>query len=274
MKLYAFSDFHLSGDPPSKPMDIFGGNWKGHREKIRAAWLAAIRPEDTVILAGDLSWGGSLAEALPDLMWIAALPGRKIVVRGNHDYWWDTVTKMTKATGGAFEFLHNNVIMIGSVALAGTRGWIPETSRNFTENDETILRREEGRLLRGIELAEKQGARRIICVLHYPPYDEKRRPLRILSLMKEHGVRDCVFGHIHGMQNFHDIPEEMEGIRLHLTSADYLDFRPHLVCEVYDGTQIGRRPPALRLHLRRPSYGRIRVFSRQRARRGASRRSL
>ena len=91
MKLYAFSDFHLSGDPPSKPMDIFGGNWKGHREKIRAAWLAAIRPEDTVILAGDLSWGGSLAEALPDLMWIAALPGRKIVVRGNHDYWWDTV---------------------------------------------------------------------------------------------------------------------------------------------------------------------------------------
>lgn len=271
MKLYAFSDFHLSGDPPSKPMDIFGENWKDHREKIRRSWLETIRPEDTVIIAGDLSWGRNLAEALPDLLWIAQLPGRKIVVRGNHDYWWDTVTKMTKATGGAFEFLHNNVIRVGDIALAGTRSWLPETSRNFSDNDAAILRREEGRLERGLELAEASGARRILCVLHYPPYDERRRPMHILSLMKEHGVQDCVFGHIHGARNFHDIPSELCGVRLHLTSADYLDFKPYFLCEVYDGTQTGRRPPALRLHLRRRPYGRVRLLPRKRARRGAPR---
>lgn len=261
MKLYAFSDFHLSGDPPTKPMEIFGENWKNHREKIYQSWMETIHEDDTVIIAGDLSWGNDLAEALPDLQWIAALPGRKIVVRGNHDYWWDTVTKMTRATEGAFEFLHNNVIMVGDIALAGTRSWLPETARKFTENDAAILRREEGRLVRGIELAEKQGAKRIICVLHYPPYDEKRRPMHILSLMAEHGIRDCVFGHIHGKQNFHDIPDELCGIRLHLTSADYLDFKPYFICEVNDGTQTGRRPPSLRLHLRRRGYRRIHLFT-------------
>lgn len=261
MKLYAFSDFHLSGDPPTKPMDIFGENWKNHKEKIYKSWMETITPEDTVIIAGDLSWGNDLSEAMPDLDWIAALPGRKIIVRGNHDYWWDTVTKMTRATHGAFEFLHNNCIKVGNIALVGTRSWIPETARKFTANDATILKREEGRLLRGIELAKKSGAERIICVLHYPPYDDHRRPMHILQLMKEEGIRDCVFGHIHGRQNFHDIPNEMEGVRLHLTSADYLDFKPYLICEVSDGTQISRRPPSIRLHIRRQSYRRIRLFS-------------
>lgn len=274
MKLYAFSDFHLSGDPPKKPMDIFGANWAHHREKIEASWRRTIRPEDAVIIAGDLSWGKNLAEALPDLLWIAGLPGRKIIVRGNHDYWWDTVTKMTKATGGAFEFLHNNVIRVGDIALAGTRSWIPETARNFTENDAAILRREEGRLERGIALAEASGARRILCVLHYPPYDERHRPMRILDIMRAHGVRDCVFGHIHGEKNFHDIPDELCGVRLHLTSADYLRFEPYFLCEVNDGTQTGRRPPALRLHLRRQPYRRVRILPGQRTRRGRPRGGL
>ena len=274
MKLYAFSDFHLSGDPPYKPMDIFGENWKNHREKIREAWMAQIREEDAVIIAGDLSWGGSLEEAMPDLEWIAALPGRKIVVRGNHDYWWDTVTKMKKATKGAFEFLHNNVVMVGPIALTGTRSWIPETSRKFTDNDAVILRREEGRLERGIELAEKQDAKRIICVLHYPPYDEKRRPMHILSIMKDHHIKDCVFGHIHGKQNFHDIPDELDGIRMHLTSADYLDFKPHFLCEVQDGTQVGRRPPALRLHIRRCAHWGVHILSGKRTGRGYSHRRV
>lgn len=262
-KLYAFSDFHLSGDPPTKPMDIFGENWKNHREKIYQSWMETITAEDTVILAGDLSWGMSLAEAKADLDWIARLPGRKIIVRGNHDYWWDTVTKMTRATDGAFEFLHNNVVRVGDIALCGTRSWIPETARKFSEADAVILRREEGRLLRGIELAEKTDAKKIICVLHYPPYDEKRRPMHILSLMRDHRIPDCVFGHIHGRQNFHDIPRTLMGVRLHLTSADYLDFKPYYICEVYDGAQIGRRPPALRLHLRGRGNRRIHLLSRK-----------
>lgn len=274
MKLYAFSDFHLSGDPPAKPMDIFGSNWKNHRQKIEENWKKTIHADDVVIIAGDLSWGRNLSEALPDLLWIAALPGRKIVVRGNHDYWWDTVTKMTKATNGAFEFLHNNMIRLGPLALVGTRSWIPETSRNFTENDAVILRREEGRLERGLEMAARSDAERIVCILHYPPYDDRRCPMHILSIMKKYGVRDCVFGHIHGERNFHTIPTELENIRLHLTSADYLNFQPYFICEVSDGTQTGRRPPSLRLHLRRFPYRRICVFSRKRTGCRISRRRL
>ena len=251
-------------------MDIFGANWKNHPGKIRQSWLSMIRPEDTVIIAGDLSWGRNLTDALPDLQWLSTLPGRKIIIRGNHDYWWDTVTKMTKATNGAFEFLHNNTIKVGSIALAGTRSWIPETARTFTEKDAAILKREEGRLERSLQLAAETGASRIFCVLHYPPYDDHRRPMHILSIMKKYGVQDCIFGHIHGERNFHDLPAELCGIRLHLTSADYLDFKPYFICEVCDDTKTGRKPPSLRIHLRGSHHGRIRVFSRKRAGRSGS----
>ena len=262
MRLFAFSDFHLSGDPPTKPMDIFGEIWANHREKIRRAWLDVITEDDACILAGDLSWGNNLEEAMVDLDWIAALPGRKIIVRGNHDYWWDTVTKMTRETGGAFEFLHNNVIHVGKWALVGTRGWLPETASNFTGNDRAILLREEGRMQRAIEMAKKEGASQIMAVLHYPPYDDAHRPTHMLEIVRNAGIPVCVFGHIHGKQNFRDLPERLLGVRLYLTSADYLDFKPQLLCEDVDHElQIGRRPPALGLHLRRQSYRRIRLFS-------------
>ena len=117
MKLYAFSDFHLSGNPPTKPMDIFGENWKNHREKIMTAWHDTIREEDTVIIAGDLSWALHLEDALSDLKTVAALPGRKIIVRGNHDYWWSTVTKMHQMTGHAFEFLFNSALLAGHIGV-------------------------------------------------------------------------------------------------------------------------------------------------------------
>lgn len=232
MKLYAFSDFHLSGDPPTKPMDIFGSHWKNHREKIVNAWLETIQPEDTVILAGDLSWAMRISDAISDLKMLGHLPGRKIIVRGNHDYWWDTVTKMTAMTDGAFEFLHNSAIDIGGVALAGTRGWISETSPKLTEKDKPIIAREEGRLLRSLAMAEKMHTKRIMAVLHYPPFDELRRPSHMISLMKEHHVTDCIYGHIHGAPNFVNLPDTLSGIKLHLTSADYLDFKPHYICDL------------------------------------------
>lgn len=234
MKLYAFSDFHLSGDPPTKPMDIFGAHWHNHREKIVKAWLDTISPEDTVIMAGDLSWAMNMSDAISDLKMLGTLPGRKIVGRGNHDYWWDTVTKMTRMTDGAFEFLFNSAIDVGGVALAGTRGWISETSPKLTETDKPIIAREEGRLERSLGLAEKLGTPRIMAVLHYPPFDEMKRPNHMLEIMKAHGVTDCIYGHIHGAPNFVNLPEELEGIRLHLTSADYLDFKPHYICDLED----------------------------------------
>lgn len=232
MKLYAFSDFHLSGNPPTKPMDIFGENWKNHREKIMTAWLDTIHEEDTVIIAGDLSWALHLEDALSDLKTVAALPGRKIIVRGNHDYWWSTVTKMHQMTGHAFEFLFNSALLAGHIALAGTRGWIAETSKKLTEDDKPIILREEGRLERSLQAAQQFHAKKIFAVLHYPPFDEKKEPTHMLAIMKKYGVTDCIYGHIHGKPNFMNLPDELEGIKLHLTSADYLDFKPLPICDL------------------------------------------
>lgn len=231
MKLYAFSDFHLSGDPPTKPMDIFGDNWKNHREKIITSWKNTIRDEDTVIMAGDISWATHMEDALSDLAMIATLPGRKIIVQGNHDYWWDTLSKLKRKTNNQFEFIHNTALSVGNIALAGTRGWIPRTAKKFTEHDEKILTREEGRMQRSIEAAKKLGKDRIIAVLHYPPFDDKRVPTRMMKIMAENGVSEVIYGHIHGKQNFVNLPDELLGIKLHLTSSDYLDFKPLLICD-------------------------------------------
>ncbi len=232
MKLYAFSDFHLSGDPPTKPMDIFGEHWKNHREKIITAWRSTIKEEDTVIIAGDVSWALHLSDALSDLKTVAALPGRKIIVRGNHDYWWNTVSKMKRMTDNQFEFIFNSALQAGQIALAGTRGWIPETSKKITEEDKTIIAREEGRLERSLEAAQQLNCQKIFAILHYPPFDDKKEPTDMIEIMKKYGVTDCIYGHIHGKPNFANLPDELEGIRLHLTSADYLDFKPLFLSEL------------------------------------------
>ena len=231
LKLYAFSDFHLSGDPPTKPMDIFGENWKNHREKILSAWKETITAGDTVIMAGDISWATHLEDALSDLKTLSALPGRKIIVRGNHDYWWNTVSKMKRMTDNAFEFIFNSALSVENIALAGTRGWIPETSKKIPEEDKVIILREQGRLERSLIEAEKFNCEKIFAILHYPPFDEQRRPTKMMEIMKSHGVTDCIYGHIHGKQNFNNLPKELEGIQLHLTSSDYLDFKPLLLTE-------------------------------------------
>jgi predicted phosphohydrolase len=234
MNLYAFSDFHLSGDPPTKPMDIFGPQWSHHREKIIKSWMETIHDDDTVIMAGDLSWASKIEDAISDLHMLGTLPGRKIIVRGNHDYWWSTVSKMTRMTNNAFEFLHNSALKVGNIALAGTRGWICENSRKVQEDDLKIIAREEGRLERSLEAAEALHCDRIIAILHYPPFNETREPSHMLDIMKAHHVSECIYGHIHGASNFENLPEELEGIPLHLTSADYLDFKPYFICPLED----------------------------------------
>lgn len=233
MKLYAFSDFHLSGDPPTKPMDIFGENWKNHREKIVNAWKETIREDDAVIMAGDLSWAMSMESAISDLTMLGTLPGRKIIVRGNHDFWWSTVTKMTAMTHGAFEFIHNSAIQVGNVALAGTRGWISETAKTYKEDtDKSIILREEGRMERSLALAKQMKAARIIAILHYPPFDEMRRPSHMMEIIAAGGADLCLYGHIHGAPNFKNLPDSLLGVPLCLTSSDYLDFKPYFICDL------------------------------------------
>jgi len=133
MHIYAIADLHLSGEPPSKPMEIFGQHWAGHKDKVKENWLATITPEDYVLIAGDISWGMNLTEAAPDLDWIASLPGHKYLLRGNHDYWWTSVSKMRKAYEGKLGFLQNDSFSLTLedgrvVALCGTRGWVLPSS--------------------------------------------------------------------------------------------------------------------------------------------------
>jgi predicted phosphohydrolase len=179
----------------------------------------------------DISWATHLEDALSDLKTLSALPGRKIIVRGNHDYWWNTVSKMKRMTDNAFEFIFNSALSVENIALAGTRGWIPETSKKITEEDKVIILREQGRLERSLIEAEKFNCEKIFAILHYPPFDEQRRPTKMMEIMKSHGVTDCIYGHIHGKQNFNNLPKELEGIQLHLTSSDYLNFKPLLLTE-------------------------------------------
>ena len=123
MHIYAIGDLHLSGEPPSKPMEIFGEHWAGHKEKIKNNWLQTVTAEDTVIICGDISWALQLEEAKSDLQWLAQLPGEKILLRGNHDYWWTSLKKMQQFTENKFQFLQNNCIMVGNNAICGTRGF-------------------------------------------------------------------------------------------------------------------------------------------------------
>ena len=146
MKIYAIGDLHLSGKPPSKPMEIFGKHWADHAAKVATNWHQLIRSDDTVIICGDTSWAMDLQDALTDLNWIAALPGRKIILRGNHDYWWSSLKKMQTATENNFSFLQNNFFTCGTTAICGSRGWLLPSSDNFNADDAAIYRREGLRL--------------------------------------------------------------------------------------------------------------------------------
>ena len=229
MALFVLGDTHLSLGA-SKPMDIFPG-WNDYVERLEKNWRKLIKPEDTIVLAGDISWAMRLTDTRKDFEFLQSLPGQKIIMKGNHDYWWNTVSKMKRITDNAFEFIFNSALSVENIALAGTRGWIPETSKKITEEDKVIILREQGRLERSLIEAEKFNCEKIFAILHYPPFDEQRRPTKMMEIMRSHGVTDCIYGHIHGKQNFNNLPKELEGIQLHLTSSDYLDFKPLLLTE-------------------------------------------
>lgn len=157
MSLFAIGDFHLSGEPPAKPMEVFSPNWENHFEKIRHNWLTKITETDTVIICGDTSWAMSLEAAMQDLNRIAALPGQKIILRGNHDYWWTSLKKMQQATEGKFMFLQNNFFACGDIAVCGSRGWILPSSEAFTDDDRHIYLREGIRLENSLAAAKTQA---------------------------------------------------------------------------------------------------------------------
>lgn len=226
MHIFAIADLHLSGDPPFKPMSVFGEHWHNHWAKIKADWLEKVTPDDIVLLPGDISWAMKLEEALPDLRAIDALPGRKVIVRGNHDYWWQTVSKMTRVVGGQITFLHNTFTPAGSFAICGSRGWTCPGDRSFAEaEDMPIYLRELNRVRATLTAAVQAGYRRYILMLHYPPVNDRHEPSGFTDLMAEFGVEICVFGHLHD-EAIRTAPTGIfGGAACYLVSCDALDFK-------------------------------------------------
>ncbi|HMM20147.1 MAG TPA: metallophosphoesterase [Selenomonadales bacterium] len=224
MRIFAIADTHLSGQPPRKPMSVFGDHWLNHWEKIKTDWRAQVAPDDVVLLAGDISWAMKLPEALIDLEEIAAQPGRKILVRGNHDYWWQTLSKMTAATGDRLTYLHNSFAAAGDFAVCGSRGWICPEDPAFSAEDQLIYARELGRVRNSLEAAVAAGFSRLILMLHYPPlYDH--RPSGFTALMAEFAAEICVYGHLHN-EAVKTAPQgNINGTECHLVSCDALGFK-------------------------------------------------
>lgn len=225
MHIYAIGDLHLSGEPPAKPMEIFGEHWLGHKEKIKNNWLNTVTDEDTVIICGDTSWAMGPADAADDLNWIAQLPGRKLLLRGNHDYWWGSLKKMQDMYGKSFEFLQNGCIMVGSTAICGTRGWILPSSESFNDEDDKIYKREAIRLEMSLQAAAAQNPDRIITALHYPPVFAAEEITVFSELMEKYGVNDCVYGHIHGLEHVYTFEGQRSGINYKLVSCDTQSFQ-------------------------------------------------
>ena len=227
MALYAIGDLHLCLGAP-KPMDIFGGAWVGYMDKLREG-LSAIGEDDTTVLLGDLSWALDLASAKADFEWINEIPGKKIILKGNHDYWWSTAAKFYKFcqdNGFSNQFiLNNNFYEYEEYAICGTRGWFFEEQRSG-EHDEKVFRRELMRLEASLKAA---GDRHKIVFLHYPPKYKGYTCQEIIDLMKCYGVRRCYYGHLHGASHGLAMEGQWDGIEYRLVSADKLGFRPLLV---------------------------------------------
>ncbi len=229
MNIYAIGDLHLSGYPPTKPMDVFGEHWQNHAAKVEANWRQLITENDTVIICGDTSWAMKLPEALSDLNWIAALPGKKILLRGNHDYWWTSLKKMQLATENKFSFLQNNFYNCADTAICGSRGWLLPASDSFTESDAAIYKREELRLEASLSVAKQAGYSKIIAALHYPPLYGSGEGSGFSELLEHYKVTHCVFGHIHGSDAKTVYQGERNGITYKLVSCDTQNFLPQLV---------------------------------------------
>ena len=237
------ADLHLSGsDAVDKPMEVFGKRWTGHTEKIIKNWRAVVGEEDTVIVPGDISWALETADVLPDLRLIDSLPGKKFLGKGNHDYWWATMAKLTRLCAdnelSSISFLYNSGAVIEDFAVAGTRGWWSDVSLPGVPdgvNSEKITLREAGRLrsslAEAVRLDGEDGRERLVF-LHFPPVWSGIVCRPIVDVLHEYGVRRCYFGHIHGQ---YTVPSvfTFEDISFSLISADYLNFAPRPILPEY-----------------------------------------
>lgn len=232
MALYTIGDLHLS-EAVDKPMDIFGGAWQGYREKIIKSFSEILTDDDVLVMCGDLSWGLNLEESLLDFKLLDSFAGQKILVKGNHDLWWQTITKMCKFFENnsikSLHFLHNNCIFYKEIAICGTRGWFFEPN-DAQPDGEKVFKRELIRLEASLQDARRQRADcEIFCFLHYPPIlsgNNGYEVTQITDLLKKYGVARCYYGHLHGESLRGAFTGLRDGVEYRVVSADYLNFRP------------------------------------------------
>lgn len=225
-RLFALADLHLSlnGD---KPMDVFGPEWRDHAAKMERAWDRLVSEDDAVLLPGDLSWARKLEDAAPDLAWIGQRPGRKLLLRGNHDSWWSGLDRIRRALPPGCTPLQNDSVRLERCVVIGARGWISPDDPLAAPGDGKIFRRELERLRMSIRHAERHDrALPRVAMLHFPPWLEGREPTRVVELLVRAGVRHCVYGHLHGDDHRLAVRGERRGIVFHFVAADATDFAP------------------------------------------------
>ncbi len=225
MALFAIADLHLSLNG-EKPMDVFRG-WHQYVQRLEENWRRIVQEEDTVVIAGDISWAMKLEDALQDFQFLHDLPGQKILLKGNHDYWWSTRNKIDQFLGAHgfsdMRVLHNCAYLVEGKAICGTRGWLYNSE---TAEDKKIVAREAGRLAMSMEEAKKLGGEPV-AFLHYPPVYDVMACQELLELLVSQGVRNCYFGHIHGQYAAQKaLVGEYQGVHMHLISADHVQFCP------------------------------------------------
>ena len=232
MKIWAISDLHLSF-ACDKPMDIFGGAWENYTEKIAENWQKLVAEDDYVLIGGDISWAMKTEEVLADLGWIDKLPGKKVMIKGNHEYWWKSISKVREICPESIWAIQNDCLRIAeNVIVCGTRGWtVPEHGKQLEKEDEKLYKREVERLK--LTLASMQQQRRpndkVICMIHFPPYNMTKEDSNFTQLLEEHKVDKVVFGHLHGkLVNMEQVYQK-NGVTYYFTATDHIDNTPVVI---------------------------------------------
>ena len=224
MRIFAIADLHFDFKK-EKPMDVFGDNWENHEEKIIENWKNTVDEDDLVLIPGDISWALKLNDALEDLIRIENLPGMKIIGKGNHDYWWSTISQLDRLNLKTIKFLKNNFHKYDDVVICGTRGWDTMEEYCAEVDNEKIFLRELNRFKISLQAAKKVSGKKII-MLHYPPFNNNGLPNEFFSLMKDYNADICVYGHLHGEEGHRNVIEGLiDNIMVHCVSSDYTGFK-------------------------------------------------
>lgn len=232
-RVFAIGDLHLSG-AANKPMNVFGQRWERHFDRIGEAWRALVNPGDIVLIPGDISWATTPMEAIVDLRSIGALPGTKVLLRGNHDHWWGSISKVRKMLPDGMFALQNDTIRFGSLVICGTRGWnCPGREAYNEERDRKYYEREVTRLSLSLSDYRRLPGDTLIAMMHFPPFNDRLDPTGFTGLLEGAGVDMVVYGHIHDRACKAAFEGTLRRVIYHLVSCDHLNFKPRLIAEIF-----------------------------------------